>query len=267
MKKTNLLELAYQTSILYAKDLPGEPFHPDYLKNKDAFRRLMKAHRMFEKDLKQYFYDFARRLNLSLINWMMFENKVRTASELDDWIMVDWDEEALKIKVILTDALQEAIVAGGILMQEDSKVDIGWAANSSDVLDFINKYGLKLAKGLNDTTVDKIKSALSLSIDNGEDLATAQARLLQIIDDPNRAATIARTESVKAFGAGRKSVAEEIGWEYKEWHTTATPCEICAPLPDVGRIGIDEDFDDGITEEPAHPNCRCSVRYYKNQED
>jgi hypothetical protein len=265
--KAKLIELAYHASILFAKDLPGEPFHSDYLKHPDLFRRLMKSHRAIDRDMKKYFADFALRLNTHLISWIMYDQKIRTASEIDDWILVDWDEEALKIKVILTAGLQEAIIAGGMLMEFDSKINVGWKANTPTVLDFINRYGLKLAKGLNQTSLDKIKSSLKLSIDNGEILEKAQGRILDIIDDPDRASTIARTESVAAFGSGRRAVAEEIGWGYKEWHTTVAPCAICMGLPLDGRIKIDKLFGGEFMGEPAHPNCRCSVRYFQGEED
>lgn len=268
MEKNKLIELAYNTSLLYAADFPGEPFHSDYKKDKDIFRRLIKSDRELERGLKKYFADLAERLVRREVSWMRYTNKITKGSEIDDWILVDWDEEALSIKVLLTDALQEAIVAGGMLMELESKIDIGWQANTPDVLDFLNKYGLKMAKGLNKTTKEKIKSALSLSLENGEILSDAQSRLTDIIDDPARAATISRTESVRAFGAGRKAVADELGWGFKEWHTTIAPCPICADLPRVGRIPIDKPFDRamGIESEPAHPNCRCSVRYFKNEE-
>lgn len=259
-----LINLAYESSILYAKDFPGEPFHKDYTDNPDIFRRLIKSDRMLEKRFRTYFKDLAARMETE-IDWMSYESRLKKASEIDDWIKVDWEGEALNIRVILTDALLDAIVAGGLKMQEDSGIDIGWNGKAPSVIDFLNEYGLKLAKGLNKTTAEKIKKTLALSIENGEMTTTAANRLAEILDDPQRAATIARTESVRAFGAGRRAVADELGWQWKEWHTTISPCEICAPLPNYGRIAIDAKFAGEFDSEPAHPNCRCSVRYYKEE--
>lgn len=262
--KHKLIELAYESSLLYAQEFPGEDFHPDYKKDKDIFRMLIKSDRKIEKNFNKYFGDLAERCVAKLIDWVAYQNKQLQASEIDDWIQVDWSDEALTMKVFLTESLVDAIVAGGLLMELDSKIDIGWNKNAPTVMDFIDKYALKLAKGLNETTEDRIKSALKLSISNGETTPEARSRITEVIDDPKRSATIARTESVKAFGAGRKAVAEELGWAFKEWHTTIAPCEICKDLPKYGRIPIDKKFGD-YSEEPAHPNCRCSVRYFKDE--
>ena len=267
MKNKKLEQLAFQTSLLYAEDFPGEPFHRDYKRFPEVFRLLIRSDRKLEKKMAGYFKDFAKRLRSDLVDWRAYNKKVK-AADIDDWIQVDWDEERLQIKVNLTDALQDAILAGGKLMELESSVDVGWKANTSEVVDFLNKYSLNMARGLSNTTRDRLRSALALSVSNGEKVADAKNRILDVIDDPKRAATIARTESVRAFGAGRKAVAVEIGFDQKEWHTTIQPCPICQPLPSVGKIGIDEYFDAaaGIKEEPAHPNCRCSVRYSKGEE-
>lgn len=263
--KQKLLDLAFETSVLYASEFKGEPFHEDYTKNKDIFRRLMKTDRALEKSFTKYFKDLATRLHDSEIDWVAYENKQMSASEIDNWVLVDWDEEALKIKVVLTDALVEAIVAGGMLMELDSKIDIGWNKNAPTVMDFIDKYGLKLAKKLDATTEDKIKSSLKLSISNGEQTWEARNRIVDVIDDPDRASTIARTESVQAFGAGRRAVADELDWNYKQWHTVMGACEICLQNGQDGRIEKAKVFSGSETDqEPGHPNCRCSVRYYKD---
>lgn len=265
--KQKLIQLAYESSLLYAREFPGEPFHPDYTKDPDLFRRLIKTDRKLENGFTQYFKELSTRA-ASQINWMEYEARVnaKKASEIDDWIKIDWDGETLKMKVILTDALLDAIVAGGMLMQKDSKIDIGWNKNAPTLLDFVDKYGLKLAKTLDNTTQDRVKSALKLSFSNFEDAQDAADRITKIIDDPQRAMTIARTESVNAFGAGRKAVAEEIGWKFKQWHSMLGACSICEGNSADGIIPIDKEFSSGHQDVTAHPNDRCSVRYYATAE-
>lgn len=253
--KKQLLELAYEASVLYASELPGEQFHKDYQKNKDVFRLIVKSDRQMEKKLAEYFKKLGERLasRLDLTNYSL---SIKKAFDLTRYIDADWDGEILTLKVIITEALKNAIIAGGNAAEEELKIDIGWNGTSKPALDFLNKYSLKLAKGLTDTTVDKVKSSLQTSLDNGESTEDAIKRLTDIIDDPKRAATIAHTEAVRAYSQGKLAVADEVGATKKEWNTTFAPCAICDPLN--GKVvGIDEDFDDGIEAPPAHPNCRC----------
>ena len=255
--KKALLELAYETSIVYASALPGEQFHKDYQKNKDVFRLVVKSDRQMEKKLAEYFKELGQRLALKL-NLSTYQLNVK-AFDLASYIDADWDGEILNLKIIITEAMKNAIIAGGIAAEEELKIDIGWNGTSKPALDFLNKYSLKLAKGLNDTTIDKVKSALQTSLDNGESTTDAIARLTDVIDDPKRAATIAHTESVRAFSQGKLAVAEEVGAEQKEWATTYAPCAICDPLNGL-VVGIDEEFDGEYDAPPAHPNCRCILR-------
>lgn len=262
--KQKLQELAYQTSLLYAAELPGEEFHPDYSKDKDIFRRLVKSDRQLESGLNKYFSGLSSRL-LDSANWSAYE--IRVANVVDDlfdqMVTVSWNDEVLSIKILITKALKEAIIAGGNLTEKETKVDIGWNANAPTAIDFIDSHGLSLAKRLTKTTEEKIKSALKLSLNNGEKTSEAKKRINEIIDDPRRSATIAHTEAVNAFSMGRLETARQIGADRKEWHTTIKPCEICRPM-NKQIVKIDESFLTGLGDKvdapAAHPNCRCAVR-------
>lgn len=255
--KTKLLELAYESSVLYASALPGEQYHPDYQKNKNVFRLVVKSDRQMEKKMAEYLKGLAGRL-ANQINWINYTNSLK-AFDLKRFIDADWDGETLLLKVIITEALKDALIAGGNLTEEDLNIDIGWNGTSKPALDFLNKYSLKLAKDLTDTTVKKVKASIETSIDNGEDQQQAVKRLMDIIDDPKRAATIAHTESVRAFSQGRLAVAEEVGADRKQWKTTFNPCPICQPL-DGDIVKLDKSFENEIDAPPAHPNCRCIIR-------
>lgn len=252
---SNLHQIAYELSLKRAAEQSGEQFHDKYLKNPRLFRMLMRSDLQLEKGFKAYFKDLASRVP-DYINWTSFN--FHKASVIDDMIDVDWEGEKLSIKVLLTKGLVHAIAAGGQMTQEDTGIDIGWTEFDSPALDFLNKYSLKLAGDLNDTTLDRIKSGIKLSLGNGESQAEAVARLSDIIDNPARARTIAHTESVRAFTQGRLEVGRQIGANRKQWDATIAACPICAPL-DGKIVGIDKSFGDGISEPPAHPNCRCIV--------
>ena len=79
-----------------------------------------------------------------------------------------------------------------------------------------------------------------------------------------RARTVAVTEITRAYAQGQLMAGEELRKAYpdvkvtKVWNTNADDfvCDICGPL-DGEEVGIDEEFEGGISEPPAHVNCRC----------
>lgn len=263
LRKNNLIKTGYLLALVTAKDFPGEAFHKDYKKNRDVFRRIISADRKLERGMRKYFKDLTQRLD-DYIDWIEYSSQARKAS-VSDFIVADWNEEQLILRVILTDALKDAIVAGGMLTQLETNIDIGFGAGDSKALEFIRKHSLELAKGLNNTTKDRVRAGLALSLQNGESQAGAVKRLIEVIDDPARAATIAHTEAVNAFSAGRLEVGLQIGADRKEWSVTAGACPICEPL-EGEIVGIEEDFSSGDDSPPAHPNCRCLVRILMPEE-
>jgi SPP1 gp7 family putative phage head morphogenesis protein len=82
-----------------------------------------------------------------------------------------------------------------------------------------------------------------------------------------RAETIARTESLRAANKGQRALwgqAKEQGLlpaeVLRRWIAIGDDrtCPICDDL-DGSEVGMDEEFDGGILEPPAHPDCRCSL--------
>lgn len=96
----------------------------------------------------------------------------------------------------------------------------------------------------------------------------------------SRAETIARTETMTALNEGRAAMAEQVvesglvleSEMVKIWATAKDErvCPICGPM-DGDEIQRDEAFvlPDAIelNEPPAHPNCRCVVRYEYRLDD
>ena len=82
----------------------------------------------------------------------------------------------------------------------------------------------------------------------------------------SRAATIARTETATAIGHGAMSAAREVGSEQKNWMPNGSKaCEICNDNGAQDWIDIGDDFADGSSTIPAHPNCECDVIYRGEQ--
>lgn len=80
---------------------------------------------------------------------------------------------------------------------------------------------------------------------------------------PERALTIARTETATALGTAAQDAFTENGSKWKRWITVPSGkvCEICRNNTQMGKIRIEESFISGDMATPAHPNCRCVIWY------
>lgn len=114
------------------------------------------------------------------------------------------------------------------------------------------------ASKLNKTTLDRIGTKLADALAAGWTDLTLAKEIGNILDDGQRALTIATTEMNRAMSVASMDTYREYGLEKVEW-LTADPCEDCAENEDAGAIPLGDEFPTGDTEPPAHPNCRCSI--------
>ena len=124
----------------------------------------------------------------------------------------------------------------------------------------------KLTGGLDETTVERLRTALADTYQAGGDYDA----LVKAVQDEYagfndvRAGMIAQTEMNAAYNAGRKQLGLDMGFNEKAWNPDGTACvEICVPNVLAGWISIEDDFESGDDAPPGHPNCDCSldVRY------
>lgn len=129
-----------------------------------------------------------------------------------------------------------------------------------------------LNRALRDSSFDDV---VQDAIDSGEFLPdgvisdAVDAYLENYID--YRAATISRTESLRAANAGLRdgyTQASERGAIPAEavkrvWllDLDENTCDICLGILDANPdgVGLDEEFSEG--DPPVHPNCRCTIQY------
>lgn len=76
-----------------------------------------------------------------------------------------------------------------------------------------------------------------------------------------RAVRIARTETAQALGQGQKGAAIAQGRNEKRWVSVGDIDDVCQINEGMGWIPIADPFESGDDTIPAHPNCRCVVRY------
>ena len=260
-----LYKLEEKIAYLHEVYLRGEEYHPLYKKHKKIFRLLSRSDMATERKLKKFFKNQAKR-SAKFINWEYNKKQLKNIhrASLIDYFSVNWEGEILKMRLILTDSLIDALVAGGLLTQLETKINIGWNEKKAPAIEFIKNHTLKLAGQITKTTIKRILKSLALSIDLGENMSAAAIRFAKIFDDPRRAAVIAHTESVRAFTEGRLEVGRRVGADRKQWDATLNACKICQPM-DGEIVKINKQFKkagDGVSRDapPAHPNCRCIIK-------
>lgn len=123
------------------------------------------------------------------------------------------------------------------------------------------EHAAELAKDISKTTRQAIKDAMALTFETGEDPYDA---ILDAVGNDARAELIARTETMTAVHEGQRqgwdqAVEERLltGDEKRVWIATEGACPLCEGL-DGTKADLDDDYEDGVSGPPAHPNCRCT---------
>jgi hypothetical protein len=257
-RRSQLVELSYELSVILSSELTGEPFHPDYKRDKDGFRLLMQSHVKLERALKRYFKDLSERA-YQFVNWEDYNGRIQAEEFIRDLV---WDDEVLQLKVIFSDTLGPAFAAGLAGGNFDLGLFSGLTLKDPPALRALRKHGLTLAKGLTRTTKDRIKESLKDSIELGRSSIEAAQALTDVVDDPKRAKLISDTETVKAYSQAKLAVGQEIGAEGKEWFTSGQSNDGCVEVH--GQVvPLDQDFDTPfgpLPAPPGHPRCRCLTK-------
>jgi len=115
---------------------------------------------------------------------------------------------------------------------------------------------------------DKFRERL---LADGLGKAQAQARTDRYVQRLHRyrANNIARTESAKAIGEGRREMWRQLEEQgvidksriRRRWFTAMDErvCDVCEPL-DGQTAPLDGEYEGGVSGPPAHPQCRCTER-------
>lgn len=112
------------------------------------------------------------------------------------------------------------------------------------------------------TKIDRVGSILADGLDRGLGV-DALARLINDeIGDARHALAIAWTETARAQTIASRMAYQDAGIEMFEW-ITADPCPLCEDIEEESKGGVPFGYvftqGDGITEPPAHPECRCDI--------
>jgi hypothetical protein len=117
--------------------------------------------------------------------------------------------------------------------------------------ELLDRLGREWARQISQTRIDRIAEVLR----SGGDGSAVQA----ILDDPEGADLVVRTEAVRAFTEGARAAYEAAGVPEVEWETShdANVCPNCQANEDAGPQPLGKPFPSGAIQPPQHPRCRC----------
>lgn len=238
--------------------LAAEAWPERYKLNEDVFRTLIGLEAALNTAVSEYLHDAASRA-AQFVDWSVLK-----ASGVPNASDAVWDEERHLLTVAVLQIITELTALGVIGAESEYAIPIAFDTLQEAIMKSARTQVATLVRGATDTTRKLIRESVAQSIALGEDAYAATERLMNVIDNPIRAETIAQTEPVNAYQKGYNLYAKKTGAISKEWDGLAGACQICSPL--IGTtVGIDEMFvlsNGQEVEHPAgHPRCRCSLIY------
>jgi hypothetical protein len=267
-----------------------EDWAAKYHENEKVFAALLKNQSKFELAMRRHLRDVSKTKIDQLVNWPAYamlsvkqgaDKKTIPEVEIAGQLVVVTADSIVYIneKALLLAILEEYILNGVALGAEAAQaeyVDLGWSATTEAVQKAALEHSAELVGktigpdgtlidnpkatySITNTMRDDIKQSISTSLSLGENVDQATKRVAKTIDNPSRAATIARTESRNSYVRGADLVAHTSGAITWKWDPSGSPCEICEENVNDGVISIDEDFTNGLY---PHPNCLCGDPIY-----
>ena len=152
---------------------------------------------------------------------------------------------------------------------------------SEFVVEATNRAAIRMARSVSESLAERVSNIIRVGIEETATGTDVIGLLEEAGFDENRAQTIARTESARAYTDGQNAAWEASGVvKGKTWLVSPFACEFCeAAAKQFGEksVGVTDafyergstitgasgatmalDFDD-TSGPPLHPNCRCSL--------
>ena len=122
-------------------------------------------------------------------------------------------------------------------------------------LEWIKLRSLTLAKSINKTTLEALRTQLALGFEAGESIQQLTKRIEGYFTEnaKTRAETISRTEVIAASNEAALHRYEKENVEKSEFYPSPDACGVCLGIAQDPIYATKESH--GII--PVHPNCRC----------
>lgn len=111
-------------------------------------------------------------------------------------------------------------------------------------------------QGLEDTSIDRIGTLVSEGLAKGDSMEATGKAIREVVEDPDRAELISRTEYARSMTAASEQTYAANGIEEEEWMLGPEPCPECQENADASPIKVGDDWPNGGV--PVHPNCMCA---------
>ncbi|MFC8008947.1 hypothetical protein [Streptomyces cinereoruber] len=256
-----LLDLREQ---LRASILASEDWQQSYRDDPKTFKALVAGEARLETAAAEYLVGLSQRAP-RYVDWSRLPRPVQAdAGPVLNNSDPVWKEEEKLLTAAVLSIVTELVATGAIAGESLYGIPMGFSTLDEAVLVAARTQVAQLVSNVTATSRDLIRESIQQSIAAGEDLATAQARLMTVINNPVRAELIAHTESVNAYQTGLKNFGKVTGAVSKTWDGLAGACKICGPM--IGKtIPIDDFFQlsngNEVDHPSAHPRCRCGLIY------
>ena len=171
-----------------------------------------------------------------------------------------WAEEDKTMLAILGPQLTRMAYSGMHIAAEKAGIAFDSSMANQAAADWAGEYIDTLLQQLGTTTQDGVGPTVEDWINT--DGATMGDLFQSLMDTglmgADRASMIATTETTRAFAQGEIKQYSAMGITQMRWQTNndEVVCQDCEPLNGEVRT-IGDEFADGITDPPFHPNCRC----------
>jgi hypothetical protein len=179
--------------------------------------------------------------------------------------------------------IAEAGLSQGASLLPSGSLDLGLLSGKASefVVEATNRAAIRMARSVSDSLAERVSQIIRIGIEETATGTDVIGLLEEAGFDENRAQTIARTESARAYTDGQNAAWEASGVvKGKTWLVSPFACEFCeAAAKEFGEksVGVKDafyergatitgasgaimalDFDD-TSGPPLHPNCRCSL--------
>lgn len=263
----------------------SEDWSSEYAKDPKTHARLIRTESAMRVDLTKYFRTIATDI-ARYIHWQPYLNQRKLT--LDDQnpnynvevIVQDipYDQyDGTFIKVVF-EAIAAMTAIGAAAGEAIYKVPLGIQSTDAIIQQLTTKHvaslvGKKVLKDgsivdnpkadyrISNKTRTDIAQSIKTSLNLGEDINVATARLQKTISNPARAKIIAQTESVNAYQAGLTEFGKQSGAVGKEWQDVGA-IDVCREYAELGPVPFDYDYDgNGLQGPTAHVKCKCGRRF------
>lgn len=150
-----------------------------------------------------------------------------------------------------------------------TKIDFTFDAENQSAIDWADRHAAELIDGIAETSREQINNAIADALESG-DWKDALDEILDAVGDPERAALIARHETMLAASEGQRQAWDQAVDEglldedsQRTWIVVGDDkvCPICEGLDGkTAKLGESYVGDDGEEYDgpPAHVACRCT---------